>query len=46
MGTIINIDKKNTYTMVGVFTNMFGGDPGGLDRDVLEWVGSTPSANH
>ena len=46
MGTIINIDKKNTYTMVGVFTNMFGGDPGGNDRDVLEWVGSAPSANH
>jgi hypothetical protein len=46
MGTIINIDKKNTYTMVGVFTNMFGGDPGGNDRDVMEWVGSTPAANH
>ena len=46
MGTIINIDKKNTYTMVGVFTNMFGGDPGGNNRDVLEWGSSSPAANH
>jgi len=36
-----------TYMMAGVFTNMFGGDPGGNNRDVLEWAGAaTPASNH
>ena len=35
-----------TYMMTGVFTNMFGGDPGGNNRDVLDWSGSSPAANH
>lgn len=35
-----------TYMMTGVFTNMFGGDPGGLNRDVLDWVGSSPAVSH
>jgi len=41
-----NLNNPSTYTMVGVFTNMFGGDPGGNNRDVLEWGGSSPAANH
>ena len=35
-----------TYMMTGVFTNMFGGDPGGLNKDVLDWVGSSPASSH
>lgn len=35
-----------TYMMTGVFSNMYGGDPGGNLKDILEWVGSTPAANH
>ena len=34
------------YMMTGVFTNMFGGDPGGNNRDVLDWVGSSPASSH
>jgi len=41
-----NLNNPSTYTMVGVFTNMFGGDPGGNNRDVLDWVSSSPAANH
>jgi hypothetical protein len=37
---------KSTYMMTGVFTNMFGGDPGGNSKDVLEWVASTPNSSH
>ena len=37
---------KSTYMMTGVFTNMFGGDPGGLNKDVLDWVASSPTASH
>ena len=36
---------KTTYMMTGVFTNMFGGDPGGLNRDVLEWAASSPNVS-
>jgi hypothetical protein len=34
------------YMMTGVFTNMFGGDPGGLNRDVLEWSPTSPASSH
>jgi len=37
---------KSTYTMTGVFANMFGGDPGGLNKDILEWSPTTPAASH
>jgi hypothetical protein len=37
---------KTTYMMTGVFTNMFGGDPGGNNRDVLDWAGSSPASSH
>lgn len=37
---------KSTYMMTGVFTNMFGGDPGGNSKDVLEWISSTPASSH
>jgi len=40
------VAPKTTYMMTGVFTNMFGGDPGGLGKDILDWVGSTPAASH
>ena len=40
------VAPKATYMMTGVFSNMYGGDPGGNLKDVLEWVGSTPAANH
>jgi hypothetical protein len=40
------VAPKATYMMTGVFTNMFGGDPGGLGKDILDWVGSTPAASH
>jgi hypothetical protein len=32
--------------MTGVFANMFGGDPGGLNKDILEWSPTTPAASH
>ena len=35
-----------TYMMTGVFTNMFGGDPGGLNKDILEWAGASPAGTH
>jgi hypothetical protein len=34
------------YMMTGVFSNMFGGDPGSNTRDILEWAGSSPAGNH
>lgn len=40
------IGVPTQYMMTGVFTNMFGGDPGGNSRDVLEWVASTPASQH
>jgi hypothetical protein len=40
------VAPKTTYMMTGVFTNMFGGDPGGLNKDILDWVGSSPAASH
>jgi hypothetical protein len=40
------VAPKTTYMMTGVFTNMFGGDPGGLNKDILDWVGSSPSSSH
>jgi hypothetical protein len=47
----VKIDKATLgipapYMMTGVFTNMFGGDPGSNNRDVLEWAGSSPAGNH
>ena len=47
----VKIDKATLgipapYMMTGVFTNMFGGDPGGNNRDVLDWVGSSPASSH
>jgi hypothetical protein len=40
-------NKKSTYMMVGMFTNLFGGDPGGIGKDILEWSGvATPAASH
>ena len=48
----VKIDKATLgigptpYMMTGVFTNMFGGDPGGNNRDVLEWAGASPAGNH
>lgn len=47
----VKIDKSALgipapYMMTGVFTNMFGGDPGGNNRDVLEWAGASPAGNH
>jgi len=48
----VKIDKSTLgigsapYMMTGVFTNMFGGDPGGNNRDVLDWVGSSPASSH
>jgi hypothetical protein len=32
--------------MTGVFANMFGGDPGGLNKDILEWSPTTPASTH
>jgi len=40
------VAPKTTYMMTGVFTNMFGGDPGGLNKDILDWVGSSPASSH
>lgn len=40
------VAPKTTYMMTGVFTNMFGGDPGGINKDILDWVGSSPSSSH
>lgn len=37
---------KTTYMMTGVFTNMFGGDPGGTGKDILEWGASSPAGTH
>jgi len=34
------------FMMTGVFTNMFGGDPGDNNRDVLEWASSSPASSH
>lgn len=47
----VKIDKATLgipapYMMTGVFTNMFGGDPGGNNRDILEWAGASPAGNH
>ena len=40
-------NKKSTYMMVGMFSNLFGGDPGGTGKDILEWSGvATPAASH
>lgn len=40
-------NKKSTYMMVGMFTNLFGGDPGGIGKDILEWSGiAAPAASH
>lgn len=41
-----SIAIKATYMMTGVFTNMFGGDPGGLTKDILEWSPTVPAASH
>lgn len=48
---VITIDGSSVvvptqYIMAGVFTNMFGGDPGGNSRDVLEWSASSPASQH
>jgi len=40
------VAPKTTYMMTGVFANMFGGDPGGLNKDILEWSPTTPAASH
>jgi hypothetical protein len=34
------------YLVNGVFTNMFGGDPGGNGKDILEFSASVPAATH
>jgi hypothetical protein len=39
-------NAKPSYMMTGVFSNMFGGDPGGLNKDILEWSPTTPAASH
>jgi hypothetical protein len=36
-----------TFMMNGTFVNMFGGDPGGTGKDILEWgSAATPAASH
>jgi len=43
---IADLVAPTRYMMTGVFVNMFGGDPGGLNRDVLEWSPTSPASTH
>lgn len=43
----VTLGASSPFMMTGLFANMFGGDPGGLNRDVLEWAGpATPAGTH
>ena len=48
VANVLNIPTpiKSTYIMTGVFANMFGGDPGGSNKDILEWSPTTPNVSH
>jgi hypothetical protein len=36
----------NQFIVTGVFQNMFGGDPGGNGKDILEFTPTSPVGNH
>lgn len=45
--TVSASSTKPIFMVTGAFVNMFGGDPGGIGKDVLEWnTSATPAASH